>query len=46
MVAAEIWLPQDVHDTILARGETLQGAAQEAFRLLIARWERGRKAGE
>lgn len=39
MVAAEIWLPETWHAAILARGETLQNAAQRAFRLLIAQWE-------
>lgn len=40
MVAAEIWLPEAWHEAVLARGETLQNAAQEAFRLLIAQWEK------
>ena len=35
MVAVEIWLPQKWHDAVIARGETLQSEAQEAFRLLM-----------
>jgi len=38
MVPAEIWLPRAWRDTVIARGETLQDAAQEAFRLLMAHW--------
>jgi Mg/Co/Ni transporter MgtE len=40
MVPAEIWLPQAWRDAVIARGETLQDAEQEAFRLLMAHWER------
>jgi len=40
MVPAEIWLPQTWRDAVIARGETLQNAAQEAFRLLMAHWEK------
>jgi hypothetical protein len=40
MVPAEIWLPQAWRDAVIARGETLQDAAQEAFRLLMAHWEK------
>ena len=36
MVPAEIWLPKAWRDAVIARGETLQDAAQEAFRLLMA----------
>jgi hypothetical protein len=31
MVPAEIWLPKAWRDAVIARGETLQDAAQEAF---------------
>ena len=40
MVAIQIWLPQKWHDAVIARGETLQGATQEAFRLLMAEWKK------
>jgi hypothetical protein len=36
---AEIWLPKAWRDAVIARGETLQDAAQEAFRLLMEHWE-------
>ena len=39
MVPAEIWLPKAWRDAVIARGETLQDAAQKAFQLLIAHWE-------
>ena len=39
MVPAEIWLPKAWRDAVIARGETLQDAAQEAFRLLMEHWE-------
>ena len=39
MVSAEIWLPKTLRDAVIARGETLQDAAQKAFRLLMAHWE-------
>src|SRR5258705_12496419 len=35
MIPAEIWLPKAWRDAVIARGETLQDAAQEAFRLLM-----------
>jgi len=41
MVPAEIWLPQAWRDAVIARGETLQDATQEAFRLLVAEWKKG-----
>lgn len=40
MIAAEIWLPEAWHQAVLVRGETLQNAAQEAFGMLIAKWEK------
>jgi hypothetical protein len=40
MMAVEIWLPQKWHDAVIARGETLQSAAQEAFRLLMTEWKK------
>ena len=40
MVPAEIWLPKTWRDAVIARGETLQGAAQQAFRLLMAHWKK------
>jgi hypothetical protein len=39
MVPAEIWLPKAWRDAVIARGETLQDAAQKAFQLLIAHWK-------
>ena len=39
MVPAEIWLPKTWRDAVIARGETLQDAAQKAFQLLIAHWK-------
>ena len=39
MVPAEIWVPKAWRDAVIARGETLQDAAQKAFRLLMAHWE-------
>jgi hypothetical protein len=39
MVPAEIWLPKAWRDAVIARGETLQDAVQEAFRLLMEHWE-------
>ena len=39
MVPAEIWLPKAWRDAVIARGETLQDAAQKAFQLLIAHWD-------
>jgi hypothetical protein len=39
MVPAEIWLPKAWRDAVIARRETLQDAAQEAFRLLMEHWE-------
>jgi hypothetical protein len=40
MVPAEIWLPKAWRDAVIARGDTLQDAAQEAFRLLMEHWEK------
>jgi hypothetical protein len=39
MVPTKIWLPKAWRDAVIARGETLQDAAQEAFRLLMEHWE-------
>jgi hypothetical protein len=43
MVPAEIWLPKAWRDAVIARGETVHGAAQEASRLLMEHWRKLRE---